>query len=107
MVREGRLTAGHARTLLSVEDPEKRALEIVEGALNVREAEQRSQKVRSGVNLPKLVDPNIADYESRISNALGLKVQITHKANESGEVRIQYKSLEQLEDVINRLSRAS
>jgi ParB family chromosome partitioning protein len=107
MVREGQLTAGHARTLLNVEDPEKRALEIVEGALNVREAEQRSQKVRSGVNLPKPVDPNIADYESRISNALGLKVQIAHKANESGEVRIQYKSLEQLEDVMNRLSKAS
>ena len=43
MVRDGRLTAGHARTLLGVADPEARAREIVEGALNVREAEQRSK----------------------------------------------------------------
>ena len=42
MIRDGKLTAGHARTLIGLADPEARAREIVEGALNVREAEKRS-----------------------------------------------------------------
>ena len=42
MVRDGRLTAGHARTLIGLPDAEARAREIVEGGLNVRQAEQRS-----------------------------------------------------------------
>jgi ParB family chromosome partitioning protein len=106
MVRDGRLTAGHARTLLSADNPEKRAREILEGALNVREAEQRSKPAKPRVNTSGAVDPNIRDYESRVSNLLGLKVQVLHKVNGSGEVRIQYRELEQLEDVINRLSKA-
>jgi len=106
MVRDGRLSAGHARTLLSADNPEKRAREILEGALNVREAEHRSKTVKHAVNRKAQADPNIRQYEDNISNVLGLKVQILHKANESGEVRIRYSSLEQLEDVINRLSKA-
>src|ERR1700760_3647214 len=48
MLRDGRLTAGHARTLLDATDPEARALAIIEGGLNVREAEQRSAKKKQG-----------------------------------------------------------
>ncbi len=44
MIRDGKLTAGHARTLIGLADPEARAKEIVAGALNVRQAEQRSTK---------------------------------------------------------------
>lgn len=103
MVRDGRLTAGHARTLLSADNPEKRAREILEGALNVREAEQRSTPHK--VRVPKGVarDPNVEDYERRISNALGLKVQILHKGEEAGELRVHYSTLEQLEEVVRRL----
>lgn len=102
MVRDGRLSAGHARTLLSADNPEKQAREILEGALNVRQAEQRSKTPHKPVNAPP-IDPNIRDYETNVSNVLGLKVQILHKADESGEVRIYYKGLEQLEGVIRRL----
>ncbi len=105
MVRDGRLTAGHARTLLSADNPEKRAREILEGALNVREAEQRSKAPKRPLTNERPRDPNITDYENSVSNRLGLKVQILHKVNESGEVRIHYRNLEQLEDVINRLSK--
>jgi len=104
MVRDGRLTAGHARTLLSAENPEKRAREILEGALNVREAEQRSAPHKRHAAKSIARDPNIEDYERRVSNALGLKVQILHKGDEAGELRVQYSTLEQLEDVVRRLS---
>jgi ParB family chromosome partitioning protein len=106
MVRDGRLTAGHARTLLGVTDPEARAREIVEGALNVREAEQRSKQKQRSRRGQDSSDPNISAIESNISNLLGLKVQIVHKGNKGGDIRISYKTLEQFDDLIRRLSRS-
>ena len=103
-IREGKLTAGHARTLLSEADPEARARELIEGAMTVRQAEQRSVlKKKPGGKLSK--DPNIADLEASISNRLGLKIQIIHKGDKGGEMRISYKSLEQLDELTRRLSK--
>src|ERR1700761_6024354 len=100
-VREGKLTAGHARTLLGVADPEARARELIEGAMTVRQAEQRSPHHRKPVGkAPK--DPNVADLEASISNHLGLQVQIVHKGDKGGEMRISYKSLEQLDELTRR-----
>jgi len=107
MVRDGRLTAGHARTLLGVADPEARAREIVEGALNVREAEQRSKSRKPARRGQNSEDPNIKAIESNISNLLGLKVQIVHKGNKGGDIRISYRTLEQFDDLIRRLSRSA
>ena len=104
MVRDGRLSAGHARTLLGVEDPEARAREIIEGALNVRQAEQRSKKGRSTKSGQSSNDANIRDIESNISKVLGLKVQIVHKGDKGGDIRISYRTLEQFDDLIRRLS---
>ncbi|MEO8300923.1 MAG: ParB/RepB/Spo0J family partition protein [Rhizomicrobium sp.] len=104
-IREGKLTAGHARTLLSEADPVARARELIEGALTVRQAEQRSvHKKKPGGKPAK--DPNIADLETSISNRLGLKVQIIHKGDKGGEMRISYKSLEQLDELTRRLSKS-
>ncbi len=104
-IREGKLTAGHARTLLSAADPVAAARELIEGALTVRQAEQRSVKKKTGGKPTK--DPNISDLEASISNRLGLKVQIIHKGDKGGEVRIAYKSLEQLDELTRRLSKSS
>ena len=103
MVRDGRLTAGHARTLIGLADPEARAREILAGALNVREAERRSQSKKGNTHKRAVEDPNIKALEESISNGLGLKVQILHKGDKGGEVRISYKSLEQLDDLTRRL----
>jgi ParB family chromosome partitioning protein len=104
MVREGQLTAGHARTLLSVDDPEARAREIVESSLNVRQAEQRSKVHNRKPNRSaETTDPNVRELETSLSNWLGLKVHIMHKGKKGGELRISYKTLEQLDDLIHRL----
>ena len=104
-LREGRLTAGHARTLLGVADPEAAAKEILAGHMSVRQAEHRStKKAKAGGKPPK--DPNLADLEASISNKLGLKIQIIHKGDKGGEVRITYSSLEQLEEIARRLNRS-
>ena len=105
MVREGKLTAGHARTLIGLPDAEKRANDIVSGMLSVRDAEQRSYIKKSPKGPKPAPDPNIRDLESRVSNALGLKVKVIHKGSKGGEVRISYKTLEQLDEINRRLSK--
>jgi ParB family chromosome partitioning protein len=107
-VREGKLSAGHARTLLGVADPEARARELIEGALTVREAEQRSAPKKNPGGKPQ-PDPNIAALEADICATLGLKTQITHrvdKKGDKGEVRVAYSSLEQLDEIVRRLMRS-
>jgi len=106
-LREGKLTAGHARTLLGTADPEAAAHALIAGGMTVREAEARAP-AKKKVGAKPSPDPNIAALEATVSNVLGLKTQITHKVDKSGdkgEVRIAYASLEQLDEVIRRLSR--
>ena len=104
-MRDGKLTAGHARTLLGAADPEARAREMIAGALTVRQAEQRSTSKKQARWTKLAKDPNIADLEASISNLLGLKVQIIHKGDKGGEIRISYKTLEQLDELTRRLSK--
>lgn len=105
MIRDGRLTAGHGRTLIGLPDAEERARAIVEGGLNVRQAEQRSAK-KAGKRTPHEKDPDTKALESSLGNMLGLKVQIADHGEKGGELRIAYKTLEQLDDLIRRLNRA-
>ena len=87
-VREGKLTAGHARTLLGAADPEAAAREILAGAMNVRQAEQRSAAKKTKPGGKPLKDPNISRSGSQYFQPLGLKVQIIHKGDKGGEVRM-------------------
>ena len=105
-IREGKLTAGHARTLLTVADPEAAGRALIEGALTVRQAEQRSPHRKKPVG-KAAKDPNVADLEASISNHLGLNVQVIHRGDKGGEVRIAYKTLEQLDELTRRLSRSA
>ena len=105
LVREGKLTAGHARTLLGVPDPEAAAQALIAGQATVRQAEQRSAAKKKPGGKPAK-DPNIADLEASISNHLGLKIQIIHKGDKGGDMRISYKTLEQLDELTRRLTRA-
>ena len=105
LIRDGKLTAGHARTLIGRDDAEARAKEIVEGLLSVREAEHRSATHKSSKKKVVLKDPNTRALEESVSNSLGLKVQVIHKGSKGGEVRIAYKTLEQLDEINRRLSK--
>lgn len=106
-LREGRLTAGHARTLITADDPEALANRILDGELNVREAERLAQApsiadVARGVkNAEK--DPDVVELERALSDALGLKVVIAHKASGKGTVKISYKSLDDFDRIQKRI----
>ena len=104
LVREGKLSAGHARTLVGLADAERRAHEIIVGMLNVRQSEQRSVDKKSSSSSAPKKDADTIDLESRLSNALGLAVKVLDKGRKGGEVRISYKTLEQLDEISRRLS---
>ncbi len=106
MVDDGRLSASHARALVSTEEPAVWAELVVERGLNVRQIEQMVKK--SSTKPAKKVasalrDPNILALESDLSQLLGLKVSIKTKG-ESGKIDIAYETLEQLDDVLHRLT---
>ncbi len=110
MVRDGALSAGHARALVGRENAETLAKEIVRKGMSVREAEvlvqdkksPASGAVRPGTpGLHKDADTRAAERE--ISDALGLAVEIAPGKGEAGEIIIRYRSLEQFETVRKKL----
>jgi ParB family chromosome partitioning protein len=106
MVSRGELTAGHARTLITADDPAGLARQIVEQGLSVREAESLSQRSgsspRRAPETKAARDADTVALEKRLSDALGMAVAIDHK-DKGGRVEIRYRSLEQLDLVILKL----
>lgn len=108
MIRDGCLSAGHARTLIGTPDAEARAKAIVEAGLNVRQAEAKAKAKpkRNSAERSRGKDADTKALEASLREILGLTVEITHRGAKGGELTIAYKSLEQLDDVVARLSRA-
>jgi ParB family transcriptional regulator, chromosome partitioning protein len=106
MLAQGKLTAGHARTLITAEDPGALARRIVASGLSVREAEALAQQgptaSRKSRSAEVEKDADTLALEKRLSDALGLSVSIDHKVS-GGKVTIRYKTLEQLDAVCERL----
>jgi len=104
-IADGRLSAGHARTLITSEDPVAMAERIVQAGLSVRDAEELSQEPENAAAKPKPTkSTDTLALEKRLSDALGLTVKITHKDNGSGQVAIKYRTLEQLDEISRRLA---
>jgi len=109
-IRDGALSAGHARALLTAEDPEGLAEEVVAKGLNVRQTEKLAQRGKPGATgrprgrPPKPAkDPNTAALERDLAAMLGLSVTIEERG-EGGTLSIHYETLEQLDDLLQRLS---
>jgi ParB family chromosome partitioning protein len=105
-INEGKLSAGHARALVGQPNPELLAQDIVNRGLNVRQAEAlRQDNAKDAPKKSKAKarkDADTAAAEKRLSDALGLAVEIKH-GSRGGQVQIKYKTLEQLDEVIKRL----
>ncbi|WP_430513937.1 ParB/RepB/Spo0J family partition protein [Pannonibacter phragmitetus] len=109
---EGLITAGHARALITLDDPSALAELIVEKGLSVREAEKLAQdpEILSKLSGPKdpvtraEKDADTRALEKRLTDTLGLKVAIGHKpGKDAGELKIKYASLEQLDELCRKL----
>lgn len=105
LLREGALTAGHARALLTAPDPVALAMQVVDRGLNVRQTEalaaarQRPESPKQ----PAPRDPETVALEQELSARLGLKVAIRHEGR-GGQVTIRYRDLDQLDGLIRLLN---
>ncbi len=110
LVSNGDLSAGHARTLVTADNPEALAKRIVSEGLSVRQAEmiaQSSAEAQTGKpSRAKGESDKSADIqalEKQLENALGLKIDLRHGARSNGELRIKYRSLDQLDELCRLL----
>lgn len=109
MLAAGALSAGHARALITTSDPVSLARTIVAKGMSVRDAERLAQndvKAQSEPQAPKVEkkDSDTLALERTLSDTLGLDVSINHKGG-AGQLRIAYRSLEQLEEICRLLER--
>ena len=106
LLAEGAISAGHARALLTIADADAIAERIVAQGLSVRDVEKIAQKAagRPSRKTSQGKDGDTRALEKTLTNALGLLVTIAHHG-ETGEVRIRYKSLDQLDDLCRKLKK--
>lgn len=112
LVRKGELTSGHARALITAEDPVALAREIIRKGLSVRETELLVRKAAAPVTAPVQQTPSPADkdpdtklLEGDLSATLGMPVTVKHKPGQSaGALTISYNSFDQLDDLCRILT---
>jgi ParB family chromosome partitioning protein len=104
-VRTGDLSAGHARALINAPDAGALAMRIVENGLSVRDTEKlvRSPQRSQPAKTPPVKDADTRALEQELEARLGLKLDIRHKSDGKGEIRIAYTSLEQLDALCRKL----
>jgi ParB family chromosome partitioning protein len=107
LLEEGRLSAGHGRALLSARDPETLARTIVNKNLSVRESERLAQlaeeEPRAKPRQPQKKSADIKSLEKELSYSMGVKIEVRHGLEGRGELRINYRSLEQLDAICRKL----
>ncbi|MFX0542320.1 ParB/RepB/Spo0J family partition protein [Roseovarius sp. S4756] len=115
-VTEGKLSAGHARTLITAKDPVGLAKKVISGDLSVRDTEKLVRKAaepsRDDAGAPprksRIAGSKDADtraLEDDLSANLGMKVSVDHKAgSEGGAISISYKTLDELDELCRILS---
>ena len=107
LLANGAISAGHARALIGAVNPKGVADEIVKRGLNVRQVERmvRAAKDEPQTSAPKSKekDSDTLALERSLSDVLGLNVEIDFNGS-GGKVSVKYKTLDQLDDIIRRLS---
>ncbi|MDI1280298.1 ParB/RepB/Spo0J family partition protein [Brevundimonas sp.] len=112
-VSAGRLSAGHARALITAPDAAALAEQVLAQGLNVRQAEALARQAAAGPKPARVGgerdtsggNADVASLEQDLADALGLKVQLVDRRGK-GELTIRYASLEQLDDLCRRLMRS-
>lgn len=110
LLAEGRLTAGHARALVTANEPAALARKVVDEGLTVRQTEDLARRLaqpKSGAgpvrsHAPKK-DADTRALEADLSAALGVKVEIAHKGDAGGAVTMTYRTLDELDGLCRLL----
>ncbi len=104
-IYEGKLSAGHGKALLAIEDKEeqkKMASRIIEGGFNVRDTEKKTSKKKLKNKPTKMKDLYITEIEEQLMTSLGTKVQLVSK-KKAGKIEIEYYSNDDLDRIIDLL----
>jgi ParB family transcriptional regulator, chromosome partitioning protein len=110
MVLQSKLDMGHARALIGLDAAQQILLanKIVQQGLSVREVEGLAKKVVQEIkpnNQKSVVNHDISALQNTLSEKLGANVSIAAKANGAGTLKINYSNLDQLDDIIHKISR--
>ena len=100
LIETQKLTAGHAKILVGLENASFVANKIVEKKLSVRQAENFVKIFKNKKQKSNNKDANIKDLETLVSNKIGLNVEIKNKKNNKGKITFEYKELDQLNKII-------
>ncbi|MDP3339176.1 ParB/RepB/Spo0J family partition protein [Frigidibacter sp.] len=109
-VREGRLTAGHARALITTDNPVELAAQVIARGLSVRETESLAKRPAAPTQAaPRKSQAPEKDADTRVleldlSATIGMKVQIDHKGEQGGSLSIAYRTLDDLDELCRALS---
>ena len=102
LIATQKLTTGHAKIIVGLENATFVANKIIEKKLSVRQAENLVKIFKNKKQkLKKTKDTNIKDLESSVINKVGLNVIIQNKKNNKGKITFEYKDLDQLNKIIN------
>tara|TARA_A100001011_G_scaffold361974_1_gene410565 strand:+ start:1439 stop:2284 length:846 start_codon:yes stop_codon:yes gene_type:complete len=101
LIKTNKITPGHAKILVGLENSDQIAKKIVKKNLSVRQTESLVRLYKSPNKSIKVSkDPNIKKIESELMEKIGLKTQITNKKNNKGSVTFDYRDLDQLNHLI-------
>ncbi|MFP1643533.1 ParB/RepB/Spo0J family partition protein [Pontitalea aquivivens] len=110
-LREGKLSAGHARALITTENPVKLAQDVISRGLSVRETERLAKgptgeeaRKSNGARKSAEKDADTRALEGDLSATIGMKVSIDHNGLDGGTLSISYRTLEQLDELCQLLS---
>lgn len=107
MIKEGKLSAGHARALVGLDNAEALAKQIIEKGLSVRQVEDLVAKLKEGrkpeTKKTAAKDEDLAEIEKDLIKKLGLRIKITPSKQGGGKVVMQYGSVAELDMILNIL----
>ena len=98
-----KLSTGHAKILVGLDNSELLAEKIIKKKLSVRQAEALARFVKSNKSSIKLKDPNSIDIENQLSSKIGMKVFLNNKKNNAGTLIFEYKDVDQLDRLIKTI----
>ena len=108
---EGKISSGHARTIISIEDKDKQymiAQKIFDEKLSVREVEKLMKTLDAPEKKEKKLPENdfvYRDLEQKLKNIMGTQVIIKNKSNNKGKIEIDYYSQAELERIYDLLKK--
>jgi ParB family chromosome partitioning protein len=106
MVQQGNLSAGHARSLIGLNNSVEVAKKIIQKKLSVRQSEILARQFRDKkFKLVSKKDSNILALQKNLEEKIGLNVSINNKKNNSGVISFEYKNLDQLDKLIDTIKK--